>query len=50
MAASTKKQAKTTPIDSSELLKGLDVLNGRVFLKHSKKFAAFPELLGMQEK
>jgi DNA-directed RNA polymerase subunit beta len=49
MAASTKKQVKST-INSAEILKGLDVLNGRVFLKESKKFAAFPELLGMQEK
>jgi hypothetical protein len=49
MAASTKKQAKTSG-QATEILKGLEEQHGRVFLKHAKKFASFPELLGMQEK
>jgi DNA-directed RNA polymerase subunit beta len=49
MAASTKKQAKSS-VNAAELLKGLEEHHWRVFLKHAKKFAAFPELLGMQEK
>ena len=49
MAATTKKQMKA-PLSALDILKEYDSQNGRIFLKHAKKFASFPELLGMQEK
>jgi DNA-directed RNA polymerase subunit beta len=50
MAASTKKQTTSSAPKASEILKGLETKHWRVFLKHAKKFASFPELLWMQEK
>lgn len=49
MAAASKKQVKSS-VSPSDILKDYEERNGRVFLKHAKKFAEFPELLGMQEK
>ena len=49
MAATTKNQTQA-PVSALDILKEYDSQNGRVFLKHAKKFASFPELLGMQEK
>ncbi len=49
MAATSKKQVKMS-VSSAEILKDYEQKHGRVFLKDVKKFAEFPELLGMQEK
>ncbi len=50
MVASSKKNAQKTSVVPAEILKGYEQIDGRIYLKHSKKFASFPELLWMQEK
>lgn len=49
MAATPKKNVKVS-VDYADIIKNYDEVQGRVFLKQAKKFAEFPELLGMQEK
>jgi len=49
MASTAKKQTQSA-INPQEILKGYQSAHGRYFLKQSKKFADFPELLGMQER
>ncbi len=46
---SMKKNAPSAYVIDKEFDKSM-IKNGRVFLKESKKFAEFPELLGMQQK
>lgn len=46
---SMKKSSTSTFVIEKEFEKNL-IKNGRVFLKDAKKFAEFPELLGMQQK
>ena len=45
MVASSKKNAQKTSVVPAEILKGYEQIDGRTYLKHSKKFATFPELL-----
>jgi len=49
MAATAKKQTKSS-ISPESILQEYQKNHNRVFLKHAKKFAAFPELLWLQEK
>ncbi|MEI7477686.1 MAG: hypothetical protein WCJ81_04130 [bacterium] len=44
MAATAKKQTKSS-ISPESILQEYQKNHNRVFLKHAKKFAAFPELL-----
>lgn len=46
---SMKKNAPSAYVIDKEFDKSM-IRNGRVFLKDAKKFAEFPELLGMQQK
>lgn len=45
-----KKQTSHDAISPADILAPYTEAHGRYFLKHAKKFASFPELLGMQEK
>lgn len=50
MVASPKKNTNKSSVVPADILKGYEQIDGRTYLKHSRKFASFPELLGMQEK
>jgi hypothetical protein len=49
MASTAKKQGHVA-LNTQKILAGCKLAHGRYFLKESKKFANFPELLGMQER
>jgi len=50
MTAAKKQPSTATSTSRADILARYDEAHGRYYLKHAKKFASFPELLGMQEK